>query len=379
MFNQRSVSSKTLLTIFIFMCVIIIKQKSNTIPMGTLKTSARINPHGLGIVWLDTFQVEYHKSKAYKLLDTTRPFIAHFRYATVGAVNKDNTHPFRCGYNKDELLMMNGTIKKLGNSKECDTKVLARALGKIPRQTWKQELQKYDSRFVTINTRTRAFQIYNRNLYTYKDGVWYSKNNVLQDNVIAVYGTLRKGMGNYHRYLRNAKHLGSGTTQDKYPMIAKGIPYVYDEKGRGNQIVVDVFKVGDMDLKPIDQLEGHPDWYERKQIPVVMKSGKVITAWLYFQNGNAPMHSKLISDYVKLRQTPVHYYTQPVFSFADKDPVNVRETYECTEINDMDDTSDAPYCLGCYNDLMYDEVANAFECRVCHEWYTETEVMNAHY
>jgi hypothetical protein len=134
-----------------------------------------------------------------------------------------------------------------------------------------------------------------------------------------------------------------------------------------------------MDLKPIDQLEGHPNWYERKQIPVVMKSGKVITAWLYFQNGNAPMHSKLISDYVKLRQTPVHYYTQPVFSFADKEPVNVRETYECTEINDMDDTSDAPYCLGCYNDLMYDEVANAFECRVCHEWYTETEVMNAHY
>jgi len=360
------------------MCVIIIKQKSNTIPMETLKTSARINPHGLGIVWLDTFEVEYHKSKAYAKLSTERPFIAHFRYATIGKVGRDNTHPFVCGANRDELLMMNGTIRQLGNAKNCDTKVLAQKLGTMARQHWKASLSKYDCRFVTINTRTRSFQIYNRHLYTWKDGVWYSKNNVLQDNIVAVYGTLRKGMGNYYRYLKNAKHLGTGKTKDKYPMQSKGIPYVYDQKGQGYNVVVDVFKVGDMDLKPLDQLEGHPNWYERKQIPIRLKNGKVITAWLYFMQGQMPTGVMPVADYVKHKQTTYKSYT-PIFSYADKEPVNVRQSYLCTEINDMDDMSEDPYCTSCYNDLKFDEFSNGYECRSCGEWYTETEVMNSHY
>jgi len=360
------------------MCVIIIKQKSNTIPMETLKTSARINPHGLGIVWLDTFEVEYHKSKAYAKLSTERPFIAHFRYATIGKVGRDNTHPFVCGANTDELLMMNGTIRQLGNAKNCDTKVLAKMLGTMARQNWKASLSKYDCRFVTINTRTRSFQIYNRHLYTWKDGVWYSKNNVLQDNIVAVYGTLRKGMGNYYRYLKNAKHLGTGKTKDKYPMQSKGIPYVYDQKGQGYNVVVDVFKVGDMDLKPIDQLEGHPNWYERKQIPIRLKNGKVITAWLYFMRGQMPTGVMPVADYVKHKQTTYKSYT-PIFSYADKEPVNMRQSYVCTEINDMDDMSEDPYCISCYNDLKFDELSNGYECRSCGEWYTETEVMNSHY
>jgi len=86
------------------------------------KTSARINPHGLGITWLDTFKTTYHKSKEYKLLLTERPFIAHFRYATVGKVGLSNTHPFICGNNKDELLMQNGTIKGIGTETMCDSR-----------------------------------------------------------------------------------------------------------------------------------------------------------------------------------------------------------------------------------------------------------------
>ena len=107
------------------MCVIIIKQKNNVMSEEIAKTSSKINPHGLGIIWLDTFEVTYHKSKDYRKLITKRPFIAHFRYATIGAVNKANTHPFVCGNNKDEYLMMNGTIKGLGSAELCDSKALA--------------------------------------------------------------------------------------------------------------------------------------------------------------------------------------------------------------------------------------------------------------
>ena len=76
--------------------------------------------------------------------------------------------------------MMNGTVRGYGNENMTDTEDLAIKLGRTPRHTWKQSLAKFDARFVAINTRTRSFQIFNKHLYTYKDGVWYSKDNVLQ-------------------------------------------------------------------------------------------------------------------------------------------------------------------------------------------------------
>ena len=139
------------------MCIIIIKQKNKKVKESTLYTSSVINPDGLGIVWLDTFEVTYHNSKEYKKLLTDRPYIAHFRYATVGKVNKANTHPFICGKQEDELLMMNGTIKGLGNKEKTDSKALAEMLGDIPRKDWKEELEQYESRFVTINIKKKSF------------------------------------------------------------------------------------------------------------------------------------------------------------------------------------------------------------------------------
>ena len=117
------------------MCVIIVKQKNKPLSREVAKTSARINPHGLGIVWLDTFEVTRHKSNEYSVLLTDenkhRPYLAHFRYATIGKICPENTHPFVCGQNTDELLMMNGTIQGLGNSQMTDSEALAIALGKM--------------------------------------------------------------------------------------------------------------------------------------------------------------------------------------------------------------------------------------------------------
>ena len=123
------------------MCVIIVKQKKSVISENIVEASAKINPHGLGIVWLDTFDVEYFDSKQYKILLTERPFIAHFRYATIGAVNKSNMHPFVCGQNKNELLMMNGTVAGYGSDKVTDSKALAIELGTINRKGWKTHLK----------------------------------------------------------------------------------------------------------------------------------------------------------------------------------------------------------------------------------------------
>ena len=107
------------------MCVIIIKQTDKQLSKTILRTSSRINPHGLGIVWLDTYETTYHKSSDWKKLVTNRPFIAHFRFATKGKINKANTHPFVCGKNKHELLMHNGTIPNIGTDAQSDSRMLS--------------------------------------------------------------------------------------------------------------------------------------------------------------------------------------------------------------------------------------------------------------
>lgn len=374
-------SSKTLPTNQISMCVIIIKQKGKHVPQEVAKTSARINPHGLGIIWLDTFEVTYHKSAEYKVLDTKRPFIAHFRYATIGAINKENTHPFRCGSNKQEWLMMNGTIRSLGNVKKSDSKVLAENLGEIPRHKWKKELEQYECRFVTINTHSRTYQIYNKELWVQKDGVWYSKDNVLEDTLVAVYGTLKKGYSNYNHYLTSSKYVGSGETKDKYPLVISGLPYLIEKKGVGHNVEVDVFKVSSSVLSALDRLEGHPNWYRRKQIDIQMK-GKVLTCWIYFNLREHEKGHELHKTYTQLPNRVKWYEeedereSEASFSRYTERQLNLLDIFEDEDCEDcgFDIVNEKPICVDCFHDLEHDGFAN-YHCCGCDGWFAEDEVL----
>ena len=364
-----------------------------------------INPDGMGVVWLDTFDVSYHKSNEWEILDTTRPYIAHFRYATVGAVNRDNTHPFVCGKQKDELLMMNGTIKGMGNFIKCDSRVLAEKLGDIPRKKWKKHLAKYGSRFVSINTRTKTFQIYNRNLYTYKDGVWYSKTNVLQDNVIGVYGTLKKGYSNYNWYLTKSRYVGAGKTQDKYPLVISGLPYLINEKGTGHNVDIDVFKVSDSVFDDIDALESHPTWYRREKIPVKMDDGSIVVAWVYFnireKVGNRKLHKTYVQPKIKPNygwstwdswddwtpsykkqpkstgrwgasswDDPTYYKQENEFFTSTPKQIQEEIKIQSTDSN----TLVTPHCIDCYSGTLEHDRFNMYYCNSCGGWFTEEEV-----
>ena len=359
------------------MCVIIIKQKGKQMSKEVAKTSARINPHGLGVIWLDTFEVTYHKSTEYKVLDTDRPFIAHFRYATVGAVNKDNTHPFRCGSNKQEWLMMNGTIRGLGNQQKSDSRVLADQLGNVPRHKWKKELEQHECRFVTINTHSRTYQIYNKHLWTQRDGVWFSKDNVLEENLVAVYGTLKKGYNNYNRYLTSSKHIGKGKTLYRYPLIIKGLPYLIEESGKGYNVDVDVFKVSDSVLSNLDKLEGHPTWYRRKQIPIMVK-GKMLNCWIYFNIRESSAGEMFHTTYVQ--EASRMWYSEKAEAKEPKYPFNKYQLSlldfiedECDDC-DFDVMNEKPVCVECFSDLEHDGFSN-YHCSGCGEWFTENEVL----
>lgn len=101
------------------------------------------------------------------------------------------------------------------------------------------------------------------------------------DHVVAVYGTLKSGHGNHDRLMGKAKFLGTGETFTKYPMVVSGIPYLIDRAGKGHHVKVEVYRVTTEELRKLDILEGHPDWYVRTALTIKMDKGSTLTAWVY--------------------------------------------------------------------------------------------------
>jgi len=79
------------------MCLIIHKPKNKRVPLEILQVAAYKNPHGFGITYLDSGKTERAmQCPSLKYLATTkRPYVVHFRFATVGAKTVHNCHPFR--------------------------------------------------------------------------------------------------------------------------------------------------------------------------------------------------------------------------------------------------------------------------------------------
>lgn len=103
--------------------------------------------------------------------------------------------------------------------------------------------------------------------------------------LVAVYGTLLKGLGNHSVISQNAKgkFLNSGRTVDKMTMYAAGIPYVTKTQ-KTCPIKVEVYEVEANNISPVDRLEGHPNFYCREPVEIKMDDGKVVTAEIYLYN-----------------------------------------------------------------------------------------------
>ena len=140
-----------------------------------------------------------------------------------------------------------------------------------------------------------------------KDGVFYSKPNVIdKPHLVAVYGTLRRGFNN-HGLIRDANFLDSGHTVKEYAMICEGIPYVKSNHTEGKNIAVEVYAVSNEQFRDMDRLEGHPTWYTRKEVPITLDNGIVAQAWLYFNDTVDVENKPLYADYSSYRLPPQHH------------------------------------------------------------------------
>ena len=116
-------------------------------------------------------------------------------------------------------------------------------------------------------------------------------------HLLAAYGTLRKGYGNYASYLLTATYLGTVTTLEKYRLVVIDYPCLLPFNGEGHQVMVNLFDIDASTLKKIDALEEHPMVYQRKKIE--MSNGDI--TWIYFRNINhQPPYLKAYTDQTKI-------------------------------------------------------------------------------
>ena len=107
----------------------------------------------------------------------------------------------------------------------------------------------------------------------------------MQRKLVAVYGTLKRGEGNYGvTQACGAEFIGTAHTIHHYSMYGGwGFPRVTKDK-QVCPIQVEVFEVDNFEA--MDHLEGHPNFFRREQIPVALDEPNneevVNMAWMYF-------------------------------------------------------------------------------------------------
>ena len=115
---------------------------------------------------------------------------------------------------------------------------------------------------------------------------------------VFVYGTLRKGLA-WHSLIKNSEFIGEAKTKDKYCLYAENIPFLFKDE-EVSKIKGEVYEVDELTLKNLDKLEGHPNWYYREEVSIILNTEKEIIAWVYFYP--KPCGKKIISgdflDYI---------------------------------------------------------------------------------
>ena len=107
------------------MCLIFLKPKTakNYLTYERFCNALENNPHSIGIVYKDPesgkvkierfVNPQKGKDKIYDIIKDKEEFAIHYRYATHGAVNLTNCHPFIV--TKDLCLMHNGVMSEFGD------------------------------------------------------------------------------------------------------------------------------------------------------------------------------------------------------------------------------------------------------------------------
>lgn len=115
-----------------------------------------------------------------------------------------------------------------------------------------------------------------------------------QKVLVAVYGSLRQGMGNDHLNKRaKALYLGEGKTvynYNIYPHYGPGFPHVsLKHDCSDSPVTVELYETNQYQLESAyDCLEGYPDFYNRTPVAIRMENDDIVEAWIYHIDQHLP-------------------------------------------------------------------------------------------
>ncbi len=98
---------------------------------------------------------------------------------------------------------------------------------------------------------------------------------------VFVYGTLKQGLS-LHKYLAGAKFLGEAELSDHVMYDLGWYPGI--KPGRG-KIYGEVYEIDPGTLALLDEIEDEGKEYERRLLPVRLKDGEVLKAFVYVYRG----------------------------------------------------------------------------------------------
>lgn len=182
------------------MCIIVAVPNEKIIPEATLSTCWDANPHGAGYMFADGKEVVIRKGfmdfdsfmEDYNTLDK-QPHVIHFRIATHGGTDPDNTHPFRVS--SKLAFAHNGIISGVSNAKDkmSDTWHF--------NEEYLKPIYSYDGRFYKKEVNVRLLErfiggsklafldnkgevtLFNEQQGVWDQGVWYSNGSYKEKKI----------------------------------------------------------------------------------------------------------------------------------------------------------------------------------------------------
>lgn len=125
---------------------------------------------------------------------------------------------------------------------------------------------------------------------------------MIQQSLVAVYGSLRKGMSN-HRLLMDSPMLSTERIGGFKMYSLGGFPFIASSDNEDDRITIEVYGVDQETMRDLDILEGynprHPEssFYNRKLVQTSLGD-----AWIYFIDGRENNHPVLHGDWVQYRK-----------------------------------------------------------------------------
>ena len=117
-------------------------------------------------------------------------------------------------------------------------------------------------------------------------------------NLVFTYGTLKKNQRN-HGYLESSEFLGNAETTEHFSMRETSYDYpAVIETSKEYNIPGELYRCSAETLKKLDKLEGTPNLFYRKHIPICYNDG-VIYAWIYFYNTNDPENRNILKGKIQ--------------------------------------------------------------------------------